>query len=70
MTINIFERGSDKKVIRGIKVKIKVFRQKERTGFDEHFLKIEEVIFIDNKAMSVRCNAVLKMTSLTSIITF
>ena len=24
----------------GVFVKIKVFRQKERTGFDEHFLKV------------------------------
>ena len=30
----------DKRDLKGIKLKIKVFRQKERTGFDQHFLKI------------------------------
>ena len=59
--------------LRDIKVKIKVFRQNERTGFDKHFLKIEEIIFINyNKAMSVRscvCNVFFKLTSLTSITT-
>ena len=32
--------GYDKRDLKGIKLKIKVLRQKERTGFDEHLLKI------------------------------
>ena len=36
----INKSGSDKRDLRGIKVKINIFREKERTGFDEHFMKI------------------------------
>ena len=38
--INVYGPGSNKRDLRGIKVKIKVGRQKETSGFDEHFLKI------------------------------
>ena len=37
---NTYECGSDKRDLKGINIKINVFRQMERTGFHEHFLKI------------------------------
>ena len=35
----VFGPESGKRDLKDIKVKIKVFRQKERTGLDKHFLK-------------------------------
>ena len=63
-TSKTYGLGSDKRYLRGIKVKIKIMNIS---------WKFEELILINNKAMSIRtcvCNAFLNMTSLTLIITF
>ena len=57
---------------RRIKVKIKVFRQQDRTGLMNISWKFE-IIFIHIKAMSIRMcvhKVFLNMTSLMSIIMF
>ena len=40
LTFQIIGPESDKRDFQGIEVKINVLRPNDRTGFDEHFLKI------------------------------
>ena len=56
--------GSGKRDLKGMQIKIKILKRKERTGFDENFLKI---IFNNHKNMSlwtcVYSNTFKNMTS-------